>query len=50
MQYLIVPHNPLPADLEALVAKTRAFIAVSKSANTLRGYKSDWADFLSFTA
>lgn len=30
--------------------KTRALIAASKSPNTLRGYQSDWADFLGWTA
>jgi site-specific recombinase XerD len=46
----IVPLNPPPANLEALVARTRAFVATSKSANTLRGYRSDWADWLSWAA
>lgn len=41
----IVPINPLPADFEALVAKTRALILRSKSVNTLRGYRADFADW-----
>lgn len=50
MQDPIVPINPLPADLNALLAKTQAYLAKSKSANTLRGYKADWASFLKWTA
>ena len=46
----IILLNRLPADLEALVEKTRAFIAASQAPNTIRAYNSDWADFLSFTA
>lgn len=45
MQDSIVLINPLPADFEALVAKTRALVQKSKSVNTLRGYRADWADW-----
>jgi len=46
MQVSTIPLTPLPADLQALIAKTCAFVAGSKSTNTLRGYRSDWADFV----
>ena len=38
MQELVAAHTPLPSDLDALIEKTRAFIAASKSPNTIRGY------------
>jgi integrase len=42
MNNLIVPSHPLPADLNALVAKTRALLANTVSAATKRGYASDF--------
>ena len=42
MDNLIVPSHPLPADVEALVAKTRALLANTVSAATKLGYASDF--------
>ena len=42
MDNLIIPSTPLPADLEALVAKTRALLANTVSVATKRGYASDF--------
>lgn len=42
MSNLIVPSNPPPADIEALVAKTRALLANTVSPATKRGYASDF--------
>lgn len=42
MNNLIVASNPLPADVEALAAKTRALLANTVSAATKRGYASDF--------
>jgi integrase len=42
MDNFIVPQNPPPADLEALVAKTRALLANTVSPATKRGYASDF--------
>ncbi len=50
MQDAIVPLTHLPADLEVLLEKTRAFIGASKAPATIRGYKSDWTDFASWAA
>jgi integrase len=46
----IIPLNAPAADFEALVAKARAFVLASKSVNTLRGYRSDWSDWVNWTA
>lgn len=50
MQDAIVPLTHLPADLEVLIEKPRAFIGASKAPATIRGYKSDWTDFASWAA
>jgi len=42
MDHLIVPMSQPPADLEALVAKTRALLANTVSAATKRGYAADF--------
>lgn len=42
MDNLIIPSHPLPADLQALVAKTRALLANTVSVATKRGYVSDF--------
>jgi len=42
MNDFIVPSNPLPAELEALVAKTRALLNNTVSPATKRGYASDF--------
>lgn len=50
MQDSIVPLNPPSADLESLIEKTRALVRKSRSANTVRGYRSDWADWTAWAA
>lgn len=50
MKKSIVSITHVPQDLEALVEKTRELIAASKSPNTLRGYLSDWTDFLGWSS
>ncbi|MGA2351344.1 MAG: site-specific integrase [Terracidiphilus sp.] len=50
MQEQIVPRKPIPAALESLIQRNRAFLVASKAPNTMRGYQSDWTDFLCFTA
>lgn len=45
MQTQIVSLHPQAAELDALIEKTRAYLATSKAQNTIRGYKSDWVDF-----
>ena len=46
---IVAFHSPVP-DLEALAQQTRAYIASSKATNTIRGYSSDWSDFVSWAA
>lgn len=51
MQEILVPLSPvLTVENDALVARTLAYIADSRSANTIRGYLSDWTDFASWAA
>lgn len=46
MHDILVPLPPdLTGELDALVSRTRAFIAQSRAANTRRAYRFDWTDF-----
>lgn len=40
------PHAELLAELEDLADQTRAYVAATRAASTLRAYASDWRDFL----
>jgi integrase len=45
-----VEHAELLAQLEDLADQTRAYVAATRAASTLRAYASDWADFLAWCA
>ena len=36
---------PVPSDDEASSAAERRYIGAARAPNTLRGYRSDWAEF-----
>ena len=50
MNALVSAANAPPATVASLAHKARDYAAASKAANTIRAYRSDWADFTSWAA